>query len=175
MKSKNDEVGQPCRPHLLSARTASTIGNARPAQGSARSTLDQVIRYAFVGTVVALIYLVIFYCVQAVGQMSPVVSSSLAFLLAVMVQYVAHAAVTFRRPLRDRTQAVRFASTIAMGLAFSVLVMGYLAPSWGVRDDLAALIVVAAVPGSTDCAASGLGSPSRLIAWRPVVHTGETQ
>ena len=33
-----------------------------------------------------------------------------------------------------------------MGLAFSVLVMGYLGPSWGVRDDLAALIVVAAVP-----------------------------
>lgn len=103
-------------------------------------------RYAFVGVSVALVYLVAFACLEQASFLPSLWNSAIAFLAAVIVQYVAQGALTFRRPLNDARQVLRFATTVTIGLVLSSLMVGYVGPLIGLSNFAASLVVVIALP-----------------------------
>jgi putative flippase GtrA len=118
----------------------------RTAVGAEHNSLWLVIRYGLVGAAVALIYIVSFKLLQIADLFPAVINSCLAFLIAVAVQYLGHAAITFRRTVRDGAQAVRFALTVGMGMVLSAIVVGCVGPALGIRDHYSALAVIVIVP-----------------------------
>lgn len=103
------------------------------------------LRFAFVGMTVAATYVALYLGLLALG-VQQFVANSLAFLLAVALQYVAQAAFTFARKLNDLVQALRFAVMICLGLLVSTLITGVLGPMFGLSDVWAALAVTAFLP-----------------------------
>jgi putative flippase GtrA len=109
------------------------------------SDLGQMMRFATVGGSVAALY-VLGYTVLLASGMAPLLANVLAFLAAVIVQYVLQTSWTFRRPLGLPDQMRRFACTIAAGLLVSALVTGVLGPALGWAGWLSAAVVAVLLP-----------------------------
>lgn len=107
--------------------------------------LPRLLRFGFVGASVALIYVALYVGFLALGWWQ-VPANAAAFLLAVLVQYVAQAGFTFRARLGDWGQIARFAWMIACGFVTSALVTGAVAPMLGLAPAAAALIVALVLP-----------------------------
>ncbi len=107
--------------------------------------LARLFRFAVVGASVALIYIALYLAFLAMGW-AQVLANGAAFLLAVVVQYVAQAGFTFRARLGDGRQILRFVWMIGCGLVTSALITGLAAPKLGLTPGMAALIVALVLP-----------------------------
>lgn len=105
----------------------------------------RIIRFACVGASIAALYIMLYLFFLHVGW-AQWVANSIAFLLAVAVQYVGQAGITFKARFNDRSQMFRFAVMIVFGLLTSAGITGLLAPVMGLADWLAAGIVTCVLP-----------------------------
>lgn len=104
-----------------------------------------LLRFALVGSAAAFVYLVGYIGLMALG-LTQIIANALAFLSAVTTQYVGHTLFTFRAPLRDRAQAIRFIAMILCGLVTAALITGTAAAALDLPDWLAALTVTLVLP-----------------------------
>lgn len=105
----------------------------------------RLFRFALVGTAVAVLYILLYAGFMALG-MPQAIANALAFLVAVAVQYLGQAGLTFDAPWRDRTQALRFAAMIGLGLLTSALITGALGPAFGWHALVSAAVVTLVLP-----------------------------
>lgn len=105
-----------------------------------------IVRYSIVGLSVAVMYVACLNLLERAQLAPTAVNSALAFIIAVAFQYVAQGAFTFRRPLQDRLQLARFATTVALGFVISTLVVSYLGPRVGLSTFISSLAVVVLLP-----------------------------
>lgn len=107
--------------------------------------IKRFIRFAVVGTVVAIVYLFIFLSLRNLG-FSPVFASSASFLIAVIIQYLGQTAWTFGHSVRKPLHAVRFAVMVALGAMLAAAITGAVAPALGLSDTIAGVAVVLILP-----------------------------
>ncbi|MGB0498769.1 MAG: GtrA family protein [Rubricella sp.] len=110
-----------------------------------RTDKGTLLRFAIVGVSVAAFYTALFVAFSRSG-LAPGIANAIALTLAVIGQYIAQTAWTFRRPLALPDQIGRFATVIAAGYLFSHIVTAVVAPAAGFADWLAAGIVVVSLP-----------------------------
>lgn len=113
---------------------------------SASGPITTLARYGVVGLLVAGIYIVALNLFELAEFAPPVANSAVAFVIAVVFQYVAHSAYTFNRPLKNKMQVARFATTVAVGLIFSSLFVGYIGPTFRLSTFASSVIVVIMLP-----------------------------
>lgn len=106
---------------------------------------NTLLRFALVGIAVAALYVTLYLAFQRFG-LGRGTANLAAFGLAVLVQYVAQARFTYRKPLAHAAQVLRFAVMIGAGLLTSALITSGLAPSIGISDALAAVLVAFVLP-----------------------------
>ena len=102
-------------------------------------------RFMLVGTGVAVLYIALYAGLSALG-VPHLPANTLAFLLAVAVQYVGQAGFTFNATLRDPYQVLRFGVMICFGLVSSTLITGLLGPAMGWSALLSAAVVTLVLP-----------------------------
>ncbi|MBQ0805492.1 MULTISPECIES: GtrA family protein [unclassified Sulfitobacter] len=105
----------------------------------------KLIRFGIVGGGTALAY-VLLYLTFLAADLPQVLANGLAFLLAVMLQYVGQAAFTFGRQLNDFGQILRFVVMVGLGFASSALITAVLPAMTGTPDWTAAAIVTVYLP-----------------------------
>lgn len=105
----------------------------------------QFLRFAVVGTVVAVLYVLMYLAFLALGLTQPV-ANFLAFLVAVSVQYVGQTWWTFRKPLGRPEQIIRFGCTIGLGFLVSAGITGVLGPMLNWPDAVSAAVVAVVLP-----------------------------
>ena len=82
----------------------------------------QLIRYGCVGAGLAVFYVALAWGLDAAIPALPLwASSATSLVVTIALQYVLHAALTFRSELADMNQAVRFAITTGNALVLSTL------------------------------------------------------
>ncbi len=105
----------------------------------------QVIRFAMVGIGVAVIYVLLYLAFLELG-INQVTANIVAFLLAVVVQYLGQTVFTFHKPLGLPDQIIRFICIIGLGLLVSALITGFLGPSLGWPNWISAALVTIILP-----------------------------
>jgi len=90
----------------------------------------RIVRFIVTGSFVACIYVITFTLLYNAG-FDPLTTNFLAFSLSVVIQYVMQTCWTFRRPLFEGTQTLKFATVIGMGLVYSSAVASFLGPTLG--------------------------------------------
>jgi putative flippase GtrA len=105
----------------------------------------QIIRFAIVGVLVALVYVGSYLALIALGAAQPV-ANSLAFIMAVSLQYVGQACFTFGNRLSDRGQILRFIIMIGLGFISATLITGSIATGLELSNWVAAVIVTITLP-----------------------------
>ncbi len=103
-------------------------------------------RYTIVGVSVAGVYLGMLSLLEIVDFAPSMVNSAIAFVIAVIFQYIAQGAFTFKRALKDSGQIARFATTVTAGLAISTFIVGHAGPSLGYSTLASSFVVVALLP-----------------------------
>ena len=104
-----------------------------------------ILRYVAVGLTVSLVYMLGYMGWRAAG-LPEIAANALAFVTAVVLQYVGHGRITFRRELADAGQAARFAIMIGAALLSSTLITGPLAWSFGLPDWLSSGLATIVMP-----------------------------
>lgn len=107
--------------------------------------IGRILRFAFVGGAVAVLYVLLYMGFLGLGLVQWVANGA-AFMLAVTVQYVGQAGLTFAVPLKDRAQVIRFLGMIGCGFVTSALVTGVLGPLWGLEAWQSAMLVTVILP-----------------------------
>ncbi|MCV3271541.1 GtrA family protein [Roseobacter sinensis] len=105
----------------------------------------QMLRFALIGGLVALSYLLLYLGFLAL-DLSRGWANTLAFGLAICLQYAGQAGFTFRKRLLDNVQMARFGAMVGLGFVTSALITGWLAPSLALPDWAAALMVTVVLP-----------------------------
>lgn len=108
-------------------------------------TWRQFLRFALVGTTVALVYALGYNLLRWL-TLGPALSSTLAYLLAITVQYIGHASFTFRKRARDGGQVLRFVLLNTLGLVVAVALTEGLTGPVAAPDWVASLAVVIVLP-----------------------------
>jgi len=104
-----------------------------------------VIRFSMVGIGVAVIYVLLYLAFLELG-INQAIANIVAFLLAVIVQYLGQTVFTFHKPLGLPDQIIRFICTIGLGLLVSALITGILGPSMGWPNWISAALVTIILP-----------------------------
>ena len=104
-----------------------------------------LIRFASVGLGVAALYVFAFLALLELG-LGKLHANLIAFALAITVQYIGQAAFTFRKPLDDHAQMLRFLSMIAAGFFSASLITGAIGPVLSISDLAAAVCVTLFLP-----------------------------
>lgn len=107
--------------------------------------LDRVLRFCLVGGAVALIYVGLFLSLRELGA-ARLPASVVSYGCAVLFQYFAQTAWTFRREPASAGYAWRFAVMVALSAGFSVLITAAVGPALGLHDAVSAAIVVVTTP-----------------------------
>lgn len=105
----------------------------------------RLIRFAAVGTFVALYY-VLTYALLAQLLQSRWSANALAFSSAVVIQYVGQTLFTFEKPLAVPAQFGRFLCMIGAGLVLSAIITGIAGPRLGLSDFVSAGVVAVSLP-----------------------------
>ena len=105
----------------------------------------QFLRFAIVGSLVALTYILLYLTCLALG-MPQMPANALAFLTAVGLQYAGQSWFTFGKPMKDRAQGFRFGVMIGLGLLTAAVITGFVAPTFNLSDAIAAIIVTVVLP-----------------------------
>lgn len=103
------------------------------------------VRFAIVGGLTALIFVVLVWAAAQAGIGSVLVTAG-AYGAAIAFQYLGHAKFTFRRKAAEAFQAGRFLAVNALGLAFSVLLVDFAAPNLSMSRSVAAFAVIVTLP-----------------------------
>jgi len=111
----------------------------------AQQNLAQLMRFAFVGVTVALFYVGLFTLLRTYG-LGEALANSLAFAAAICLQYLGQTILTFRQPLAEASQVLRFGLTVGLGFVISALVTGIVGPSLGWADWVSASLVAVILP-----------------------------
>jgi putative flippase GtrA len=102
-------------------------------------------RFGVVGATVAVVYIALYLMLLAFG-VARLEANLVAFLLAIVLQYLGQTLWTFRRPLAVPDQLGRFLFTISLGLVVSGLITGTLGPALGWANWVSAAIVTVVLP-----------------------------
>lgn len=105
----------------------------------------QGLRFAIVGLAVAAFYVVAYSALVNTG-LSNVIANVVAFMSAIVIQYIGQTRWTFRKPLKVRRQWLRFGTMISVGLIYSTLITNYVAQALGWPSWVAAAVVAASLP-----------------------------
>lgn len=105
----------------------------------------RILRFALVGALTALSYVLLYLAFLAAGLIQPL-ANGIAFGLAVALQYLGQTRFTFRRPLGQPDQALRFAVMIGCGLMTSAVLTGLVAPALAMPHWVAAASVAGILP-----------------------------
>lgn len=105
----------------------------------------KILRFAIVGGGTALVYVLLYLGFLATG-LPQAIANGIAFLLAVMLQYVGQSVFTFRERLKNGAQIMRFATMVALGYVSSALITGPIAAMTGLADWVAAALVAVLLP-----------------------------
>jgi putative flippase GtrA len=111
-----------------------------------RDELTQIIRFAVTGVNLAAFYVVSYVILVGFG-LPLALANVISFTSAVVIQYIVQTFWTFRRPVRNAAQGLRFLATVGIGLVYSTTVSSVLAPHFGWPAWLAASIVAVTLPG----------------------------
>lgn len=119
---------------------------AARVRGDAMSAeLSRLVRFGITGFIIAVVY-VTGYTVLFHSGVRPLPANVIAFGVSVAVQYVLQTKWTFRRPLWDGAQSVRFLATIAMGLVYSSVIVSMIGPAFDLRPWVAAGLAAVTLP-----------------------------
>ena len=105
----------------------------------------QLARFALVGTTVALVYVAGYLLLLEVGINQPL-ANALAYLIAILAQYLGQAAYTFDKPINDRTQIGRFVVMTGLGFLTSAAITGQIGPFLNASNWAAAVAVILILP-----------------------------
>lgn len=111
-----------------------------------REFLRKLITFGFVGTMTALIYVVLIQLFRSVFDFSLLWSGTLAYPLAIVINYIGQGALTFRVRLRDRAQFARFIVSNVVCYTTSMAMMSVLPGRYGMEDNVALMLVVIVLP-----------------------------
>ena len=107
--------------------------------------IGRLFRFGVIGFLVAVIYVTL-YTVFVHFGVDPLTGNTVAYLLAVLVQYVGQTLWTFRRALWDGQQSIRFGVTIGIGLIYSGVLAGEIGPMLNWQPWLSAGLVAVTLP-----------------------------
>jgi len=107
---------------------------------------SQFVRFAIIGSITAAIYLVGYNALRATDLASPVAAAVIAYLVAILFQYLGHAWFTFQKPIADFRQSVRFVVLNGLGLILSVLITAGLSEGFDTPDWIISAVVVMLLP-----------------------------
>ncbi|MGI9394203.1 MAG: GtrA family protein [Boseongicola sp.] len=105
----------------------------------------QGFRFAIVGLTVAAFYIVAYSALVNAG-LSKFMANVVAFVFAVLIQYIGQTRWTFRKSLKVRRQWLRFGTMICIGLIYSTLITNHIAQELGWPSWVAAAVVAASLP-----------------------------
>lgn len=114
--------------------------------GLSRTASNQMISFGIVGVLVAFVYFAISLFLSSVLAWEPWKASTAGYFLAIITQYFLQTLFTFKRPLNQPRQAVRFFFTVLTGLVFSTILTGYFWPKTGLEEFLGYLVVIFTLP-----------------------------
>lgn len=106
----------------------------------------QTLRFAVVGTVTAGIYFLGYNALRGQLPLSPALASGIAYVAAIVFQYMGHATFTFRKRVLDAPQVIRFLVTNGAGLVFSTFGAFLLVSVLMMSDWIASALIVVALP-----------------------------
>ena len=107
--------------------------------------VPQLFRFGVTGFVVAVVYIGLYTALYHAG-VAPFTANLVAFLTAVLFQYVGQTCWTFRRKLWDSKQSMRFAVTTVLGVVYSSLIASGIAPAAAWQPWMAAGFVAVTLP-----------------------------
>lgn len=107
--------------------------------------IARLFRFGVTGFIVAVAYIG-GYTLLYHTSLSPLVANTIAFVGAVVIQYVLQTLWTFRRALWDGVQSFRFVVTIGVGLVYSSIVASIIGPALDWRPWVAAGLVAVTLP-----------------------------
>lgn len=113
----------------------------------ARAARLEIVRFAVVGVVVAAVYFVLFV-VLVQTPLSEFMANTVAFCIAVALQYALQSTWTFRKDMADTAQAGKFLATIGIGFCLSGAISAGLGPMLNWPPAVTALVVVVTLPVS---------------------------
>ena len=102
-------------------------------------------RFAIVGVGVAALYVAAYLLMLEFG-LGKTLANLIAFAMAITVQYIGQAAFTFRKPLDDQTQMLRFISMIGAGFLSASAITGLIGPALSFSDMASAISVTLILP-----------------------------
>ncbi|EBA18711.1 hypothetical protein RSK20926_13349 [Roseobacter sp. SK209-2-6] len=107
--------------------------------------IGRLMRFALVGGGVAFYYVTTFALLQmwGLGELS---ANGIAFTSAICVQYVGQTLFTFRQPLAEISQVMRFTATICFGFTLSTLLTGLIGPNLGWSGWFSAALAAVILP-----------------------------
>ena len=105
----------------------------------------QGIRFAIVGVLVAVIYVVGYWLLLELNFAIPL-ANAISFSLAVLVQYVLQSTWTFQRTLMAKRQWLRFAALVSIGFFYTVVLTSIVGPTFGWPGWMAATFSAVTLP-----------------------------
>lgn len=102
-------------------------------------------RFAIVGALVALIYVLTYVALLSLGMSQPF-ANAIAFLVAIALQYVGQASFTFGKHINDRGQLIRFFCMTGLGFLMAAFITGFIGPMLGASNWAAAVAVTLILP-----------------------------
>ena len=106
-----------------------------------RNESFKLLRFALVGGMTAVIFATMIYVFEQAGFFN-VPSTVLAYSFAITFQYLGHSIFTFRSPVKDHRQMLRFLIVNFIGLIVSVACIDHISPLFGVPRTVTALVLV---------------------------------
>ena len=110
-----------------------------------RETLAQALRFALVGVTVACVYVIGYLVLRRIG-IPPAPAATVAYGIAIVLQYLGHSGFTFRRRVRDGGQIRRFVILNGIGLVTAVVLTLVLTNGFNTPDWVASAAVVVVLP-----------------------------
>ncbi|MEO0864448.1 MAG: GtrA family protein [Pseudomonadota bacterium] len=107
--------------------------------------IGRLFRFGVIGFLVAVVYVTLYTAFVHFG-VEPLTGNTVAYMLAVLVQYVGQTLWTFRRALWDGQQSFRFGVTIGIGLIYSGILAGEIGPMLGWQPWVSAGLVAVTLP-----------------------------
>lgn len=111
-----------------------------------RELVLRILRYAMVGGLSSLLYLLFAWWLIELSLMSPVLGTVVAYMLVVPVNFVLQKHFTFRSVGAARAELPRFLLVHGMNVVLSAAIMAVLVTWWGLAPILGMLATVAIVP-----------------------------
>lgn len=105
-----------------------------------------VLRYTITGLVVAATYICVHFLLTLYLDVDSLFASPIAFLIAILFQYILHSRFTFKGKTQNSKQIGKFLVTIFVGLLVSHLVVNVFGPRWGISQLFSLVFVVVILP-----------------------------